>query len=113
MLKKLIYLSFIVGLTACGGGTSDMEACAKNTGIYMVDQFAPMVDQVDGLFTPEEVEKNKKEMEKTKKDIMSMSLEDFQKTEMGKTVIDNCEKAKAEQPDAFKKIVKGDFSDIE
>ena len=65
MLRKLIYLSFVFGLTACGGGMSDMETCSKNAALYMVDQFADAT-------TPEKVKEVKKE-------IMSISWEEMQK----------------------------------
>ena len=96
MLRKLIYLSFIVGLTACGGGMSDMEACSKKSAIYMVDQFAD-------ASTPEKVEEIKKE-------IMSISWEEMQKDEKAWGMyIGICENMKAEEHDKFKKAVKGEF----
>jgi|MDTG01.1.fsa_nt_gb hypothetical protein len=95
MLRKLIYLSFVFGLTACGGGMSDMETCSKNAALYMVDQFADAT-------TPEKVKEVKKE-------IMSISWEEMQKDKEWKMYIGMCEKMKAEKPDQFKKAVKGDF----
>ena len=112
MLKKLIYLSFIVGLTACGGGKSDIEACVKNSAINMIDQTIVSVEKMSGFITPEEAEETRKEGEETKKNIMSSSWEEMQKWEMGEKWIGMCENMKAEEPDKFKKAVKGDFSNF-
>ena len=97
MLKKLIYLSFIFGLTACGGGMSDMEACVKNSAQSLLDDFAK-----NGIEMDEAVQKAYEEA-------MSMSWEEIQKAEGWKMYIGICETLKAEEPEQFKKLVKGEF----
>ena len=91
-----LFLSIVFGLTACGGGMSDMEACSKKSALYAIDQFAEYAE-------PEKVEE-------AKKAIMSISWEEMQKAEKAWGMyIGICEKLKAEEPDKFKKAVKGEF----
>ena len=94
MLRKLIYLSFIFGLTACGSGMSDMEACSKNSVKAMYDDF-----------TKKGMPTDQKQFEEA----MSMSWEEMQKEEEWKLIISVCENLKATDPDEFKKAVKGEF----
>ena len=94
MLKKLIYLSFIFGLTACGSGMNDMEACVRNLAQATIDDFTKKGIEVD---------------QKGFEEAMSMSWEEMQKDEEWKMYIGVCELTKAEDPEKFKKAVKGEF----